>query len=51
MRAHKPITHTPRPLVSLPQGVPAVEHVLVPRLKEILINEFGAVEKAPAATA
>nr|CAA70137.1 nitrite reductase [Chlamydomonas reinhardtii] len=30
------------------QGVPAIESVLVPRLKEILISEFGAKERATA---
>ncbi|KXZ49557.1 hypothetical protein GPECTOR_20g411 [Gonium pectorale] len=31
------------------QGIPALESVLVPKLKEILINEFGAKEKVVAA--
>jgi ferredoxin-nitrite reductase len=29
-------------------GVPALESHLVPKLKEILVREFGATEKAPA---
>ncbi|GLC36087.1 hypothetical protein PLESTB_001382100 [Pleodorina starrii] len=31
------------------QGIPALESILVPKLKEILINEFGAKDKTVAA--
>lgn len=45
------IGENPELATQFEQGVPAAEHVLVPRLKEILIKEFGAVEKVPAASA
>ena len=33
------------------KGIPADESILVPRLRELLITEFGATPKAAAATA
>ena len=30
------------------KGIPCNEEVLVPKLKEILINQYGAKEKVPA---